>query len=611
MKKLFLIFTILFFSILSASASTCDNYDDKSKREYNNWMNARYDNPSKNSYYNNYKKYREKYEKCYKSYENAFNNWYSSYNRWDYLSAIKYYKQAWNLYWMEGSTKNNLWLAYISLAGWYFDKKEFKNSIKYYKEAEKIWYDNKYLIYSNIWASYSNLYDNRNALIYYKKAKNITFDSIKIKEISKRIKWIEKLQLEEKEKKNAVSNDYYSYKQYYIKKLKIRKTQKSFFKNKQVIIAVIDDWIHINHPDLSDNVWINEKEIPWNLKDDDNNWYIDDYSGVNFVKSDLWFVSNIIPAWTHWTKVAWIIGASINNNEWIMWIVKNVKIMNLRAFPLNWKWANDKDILKAINYAIDNGANIINLSLASSNNLITINNPEYNKIFEKAYNKWVIIVVAAWNWDILSKQTEWVNTKINPVYPICSENYYKHIIWVWAHDKEWYRARWSNYEKCVDFYAPWVDIISTFFNKDWNWYNIDTWTSFSAPMVSGIIWLWFNKYWKINNDLVYDALNYSLEKNSVWNYEINTEKYLLELWKLKNREEEKEKIYKENLELKNKAKSILVVLNNSTKNYNERRKVKLYNNYIALLSKYSLKLKKTDKKIMIDFLIELLKNEIK
>ncbi len=419
-------------TIWYTNASSCSNYLDRSNKEYSSYLNSSYSDPSRDTYYNNYKEYRKRYDDCYNNYKTAFDNWTDFYKNGDYLSAIKYYKQAWYLNWMDLGIKSNLWLSYFYLAGWYFNKKEFKNSIKFYKEAEKIWYKNKYWIYFNIWASYSNLDDNKNALLYYKKARNITFDSKEIKNIDERIKLIENFIKEEKERKNAPTNDTYSYKQYYIKQLNIRKAQKSFSKNKQVIIAIIDDWININHPDLSNNIWINKKEIPWNWIDDDSNGYIDDYSWVNFVKNDLWYISNIIPAWSHWTEVAWIIWASINNSEWIMWIAKNVKLMNLRAFPLNWNWANDKDILNAIKYAIDNWANIINLSLWTSNNLIVKNNNDYNKIFTEAYNKWVIIVIAWWNWDILSKQTEWVNTTVNPVYPVCSENYYKNIIWVWA-----------------------------------------------------------------------------------------------------------------------------------------------------------------------------------
>ncbi len=607
MKKILFIFILFFITSWYVNASTCSNYNDRYNKEYSNYLNSSYKDSSRWTYYNLYLEYKDKYNNCYENYKKAFDNWYNSYEVWDYLSAIKYFKEAWYLNWMDWNTKTNLGLSYFYLAWWYFNKKEFKNAIKYYKEAEYIWYNDIYSIYVNIWASYSNLEDTKNALIFFRKAKNITFNLEEIKNIDERIRIAESIIKEKKEKKNAFTNDTYSYKQYYIKQLNIRKAQKSFSKNKQVIIAIIDDWININHPDLSNNIWVNKKEIPWNWIDDDRNGYIDDYSWVNFVQNDLWYITNIIPAWSHWTEVAWIIWASINNGEGIMWIAKNVKLMNLRAFPLNWNWANDKDILNAIKYAINNWANIINLSLWTSNNLIAKNNNDYNKIFSEAYNKWVIIVIAGWNWDILSKQTEWVNTTVNPVYPVCSENYYKNIIWVWALTDNWLRVRWSNYGKCIDLYAPWVNIMTTFLdssNSSSYSYNSVSWTSFSAPIISWIIWLWYNKYWKVTSDIVYDAMQNSVIINKNWDYIIDSNKYLIELWGLIQKK--KEEIENEHLEklidiffnkmkLKNKRYSeekrksiyewLLKTLEEKKKTISNKKRLFVFNYFIYLLNK--------------------------
>jgi len=51
----------------------------------------------------------------------------------------------------------------------------------------------------------------------------------------------------------------------------------------EVVIAVIDDGIYINHPDLAKNIRINSKEIPNDGKDNDGNGYKDDYNGWNFI----------------------------------------------------------------------------------------------------------------------------------------------------------------------------------------------------------------------------------------------------------------------------------------------------------------------------------------
>ena len=50
-----------------------------------------------------------------------------------------------------------------------------------------------------------------------------------------------------------------------------------------IIVAIIDSGVDIGHEDLKDNIWINEDEIPANGLDDDNNGYIDDINGWNFL----------------------------------------------------------------------------------------------------------------------------------------------------------------------------------------------------------------------------------------------------------------------------------------------------------------------------------------
>ncbi|MFM7078684.1 MAG: S8 family peptidase [Bacteroidota bacterium] len=54
-------------------------------------------------------------------------------------------------------------------------------------------------------------------------------------------------------------------------------------KTKTVVVAVIDGGIDTSHPDLRSNLWVNADEIPSNGKDDDQNGYIDDIYGWNFI----------------------------------------------------------------------------------------------------------------------------------------------------------------------------------------------------------------------------------------------------------------------------------------------------------------------------------------
>jgi len=52
---------------------------------------------------------------------------------------------------------------------------------------------------------------------------------------------------------------------------------------KEIIVAVLDSGVDINHEDLKPRIWVNEDEIPNNGLDDDNNGYIDDVNGWNFL----------------------------------------------------------------------------------------------------------------------------------------------------------------------------------------------------------------------------------------------------------------------------------------------------------------------------------------
>ena len=57
-------------------------------------------------------------------------------------------------------------------------------------------------------------------------------------------------------------------------------------KSKTVIVGVIDSGVDIEHEDLKGQIWINEGEIAGNGIDDDNNGYIDDVHGWNFLGNE-------------------------------------------------------------------------------------------------------------------------------------------------------------------------------------------------------------------------------------------------------------------------------------------------------------------------------------
>lgn len=312
--------------------------------------------------------------------------------------------------------------------------------------------------------------------------------------------------------KLSPSNDPLSYVQDYLKTLKIPAAWAKITNSKEVIVAIIDDGININHPDLVGKIWVKANAVYGASKIID---FVGDKIGDNMSTGQ------------HGTMIAGIIGANTNNNEGIAGIAKNVKFMPLRVFGFD-EVAKEENIIRALNYAIDNGANIINLSLGWSQFQYS---DKYDSVIKRAYDKWIVVVIAAGNGDVQSLHENGVDLSINPISPVCNNKWStEYSIGVLALDSLWYRTKWTNYNGCVLFSAPGEGIVSSSipqFNEKYGTnYNIGDGTSFSAPMVTGIIALGYNQYGYVSPKIVIESLNQSLTKNSVWNMVIDASKYL-------------------------------------------------------------------------------------
>lgn len=135
-----------------------------------------------------------------------------------------------------------------------------------------------------------------------------------------------------------------------------------------IIVAVLDEGVAWDHPDLAQNMWVNEPEIYASKKDADGNGYAGDRYGYNFV-SDMGFISYDGATDTgHGTHVAGTIAAVNNNGIGVCGIAggngnpnSGVKIMSCQVF------SGDNGVTvyqeaKAIKYAADNGAVVLQCS---------------------------------------------------------------------------------------------------------------------------------------------------------------------------------------------------------------------------------------------------------
>lgn len=145
----------------------------------------------------------------------------------------------------------------------------------------------------------------------------------------------------------------------FLKAISLLKIKKQI---KPVVVAVIDTGIHKKHPCLKNQMWVNKNEIPNNGIDDDNNGFVDDIHGWNFVNNN----NNIQDYHGHGTHIAGIIAAQGRTNSSqncrVIGVAPHVRIMTLKYFSPEVQNNNIQNTVEAIDYAIKNHADIINYS---------------------------------------------------------------------------------------------------------------------------------------------------------------------------------------------------------------------------------------------------------
>ena len=132
-------------------------------------------------------------------------------------------------------------------------------------------------------------------------------------------------------------------------------------------IAVVDTGLDMNHPDIEAKIWTNPGEVASNGLDDDNNGYVDDVHGWDFVNAD----ADPQDDHSHGSHVAGIAAAISNNTIGIAGVTWGAQVMPLKALNQigEGSWV---DAAAAILYAADQGARVINLSFSAVNSSSTI-----------------------------------------------------------------------------------------------------------------------------------------------------------------------------------------------------------------------------------------------
>ncbi|HBY73291.1 MAG TPA: hypothetical protein DEG44_01225, partial [Candidatus Kerfeldbacteria bacterium] len=160
-----------------------------------------------------------------------------------------------------------------------------------------------------------------------------------------------------------------------------------------IIVAVVDTGADYAHEDLDANNWVNTAETAGNNIDDDANGYVDDYYGYDFIGSLYTSIdpdNNPQDEHSHGTHVSGIIAAE-NNTVGVRGIAPSAQIMPVKVLDSSG-YGFDSTIADGIRYAVDNGADVINLSLGSSMGTNTL-----KEAIDYAATNNVLVVAASGN----------------------------------------------------------------------------------------------------------------------------------------------------------------------------------------------------------------------
>ena len=245
--------------------------------------------------------------------------------------------------------------------------------------------------------------------------------------------------------------------------------------SKDIVVAVIDTGLDVNHPDLKNNLWVNKGETGldsrgrdkrFNGLDDDANGFVDDVNGYNFVSNNADLADNH----GHGTHIAGIVGAEGGNGIGISGVAPRVSIMVLKYYDPKAR-GNDnlRNTIRSIQYAVKMKAHIINYSGGGTD----YSEEEYQAV-KMARDAGVLFVAAAGN--------ERSNSDTHRYYP--ADYPLDNIVSVTAIDPKGEVLASSNYGiDTVHLAAPGEGIFSTLPGGR---YGLMTGTSQATAFVSGV-----------------------------------------------------------------------------------------------------------------------------
>ncbi|QQR86650.1 MAG: S8 family serine peptidase [Flavobacteriales bacterium] len=236
-----------------------------------------------------------------------------------------------------------------------------------------------------------------------------------------------------------------------------------------VVAAILDSGFKLDHPDVAGRIWNNSDEIPGNGIDDDGNGRIDDHQGWDFVNND----NSPMDDHGHGTNVAGLLGATGNNGIGYAGVDWNCKLMICKVLNSS-NSATSANMTAAFYYAVDNGADVVNMSIGGSGFSAAM-----QTAINYAYANDVVIVACMMNFN-------------NAVtyYPAG----YSNVIAVGATDTNdervapffWDPTSGSNFGTHIDLVAPGNYMYGLNYSSNTNYNSYWGGTSQASPIVCGV-----------------------------------------------------------------------------------------------------------------------------
>lgn len=252
--------------------------------------------------------------------------------------------------------------------------------------------------------------------------------------------------------------------------------------SRDIVVGIIDTGIDYLHPDLKENIWVNELERLGNTGiDDDGNGYVDDVYGWDFVSEGRSAPqggqlgdNDPMDDNSHGTHCAGTIGAVANNGRGVAGVSWHVSMMALKFLDAQGS-GNTVDAFRAIKYATKMKVDVLSNSWGGgpSSRLLEV-------AIKEANAAGVVFTAASGN--------DGANTDLEPGFPAGYD--VPNVIAVGASDNTDSAASFSNYgANSVDVFAPGVNILSTIPRSMGgnNAYAVYSGTSMATPHVSGLV----------------------------------------------------------------------------------------------------------------------------